>query len=170
MWSRTITSTADGVLVIYGAAAAADGGVVVFGVTDSLLDFGDRTLSVMGQWFVAGFDASGATQWAFAPRNSMTHIALTAQGSLLIAGQEGSTFVHNIDASLSVATPAGISRTLHITGRVNQRIDGLAAAPDGSAWIYVSNFVDDDYLPDPVIQISDHTFADAGSYLFKIVP
>ena len=69
-----------------------------------------------------------------------------------------------------MATPAGVSRTLRITGPVNQMIDGLVAAPDGSAWIYVSNFVDDDFLPDPVIEIGDHTFPEPGSYLFKIVP
>jgi outer membrane protein assembly factor BamB len=169
VWSRTITSTVDGVL-IHGAAAAADGGVSVFGQTNSALDFGDRTFPFMGHWFVAGFDGSGATLWAFPGVSTITHLAMTAQGTVLIAGQVSQLLVHNIDATLSVATPAGISRTLHITGPVNQMIDGLAAAPDGSAWIYVSNFVDDDYLPDPVIEIGDHRFAGPGSYLFKIVP
>jgi hypothetical protein len=37
-------------------------------------------------------------------------------------------------------------------------------------WVYVSSFVDDDFVADPVLQIGDHTVTDPGGYLFKLVP
>ncbi|MGH7634514.1 MAG: hypothetical protein ACRENC_12340, partial [Gemmatimonadaceae bacterium] len=176
VWSRTLSSNEG--LTIYGAAVAADGGVSVFGQSGSAVDFGDHTLSSSG-WFVAGFDASGATQWAFpyavpavgTSPNFITHIAQTADGALVIAGQEGvlGGIPPNVDSTLSVATPAGISRTLRVSGSGHQTIDGLAAAPDGAMWVYVSSFVDDD-VPDPVLYIGDHIFTDPGGYLFKLVP
>jgi hypothetical protein len=78
--------------------------------------------------------------------------------------------IYPIDSTLTVATPAGIVRTLEVGGSGKQTIDGLAAAPDGAVWVYVSSFVDDDFVPDPVLQIGDHSFADPGEYLFKLVP
>lgn len=69
-----------------------------------------------------------------------------------------------------MATPAGISRTLRIDGSGHQVIGGLAAAPDGTVWVQVSSFVDDDLPPEPVFQIGDHIFMDPGEYLFQIVP
>ncbi|HEX8106361.1 MAG TPA: hypothetical protein VF516_01485 [Kofleriaceae bacterium] len=171
VWSRTLTSTFDG-LVIQGAAAAADGGVIVFGDSPTPVDFGDRTLASPGQ-FVAGFDVSGMTRWGFTSASFITHIAQTAQGEILIAGDTalgGGEGAFSTDASLSVATQAGISRTLYIRGPGDQRITGLAATPDGFAWIAVTNFRHDDPEPEPVIQIGAHTFPDSGGYLFKIVP
>jgi hypothetical protein len=76
VWSRTLTSTFDG-LFSRGGAATADGGVSVFGYSPTAVDFGDRTLASLGA-FVAGFDASGATQWAFASP-FITRMATTAQ-------------------------------------------------------------------------------------------
>jgi len=169
-WSRTLAS-ADG-LSIDGAVATADGGVNVSGSSSSAVDFGDHTLASPGA-FVAGFDVAGVTQWAFTAAPFVTHIALTAQGEILMAGDTapgGGEGTLSTDAFLSVATPAGISRTLHITGPGDQRITALAAAPDGSAWINVGNFRHDDAEPDPMMQIGDHTFSEAGGYLFKIEP
>lgn len=171
VWSHTLTSTVDG-LSIQRAVATADGGVSVYGSSVVGVDFGDRTLASSGV-FVAGFDVSGATQWVFTPTTFITHIALTAQGEILIAGDTaggGGQGILSTDAYLSVATPAGISRTLYITGPENQRITALAATPDGSAWINVANFRHDDPPPDPVIHAGDRTFPEIGSYLFKIVP
>lgn len=170
VWSRTLTATFDG-LAIDGAAATADGGVVVFGYTPTALDLGDRSLASPGA-FVASFDASGATQWALASP-VIASVTQTARGDLLIAGQTGlggGAGLASTDGFLSVVTPAGISRKLDITGPGDQVILGLAPAPDGSVWIDIGNFRHDDPpAPAPAIQIGDHTFSEAGSYLFKIV-
>lgn len=177
VWSRTLSSTVNGI-GIFGAAVAMDGSMSVIGQSTSGVDFGDRKLDALG-WFLAGFDASGATQWAFhyagplgeTSTSIITHIAQTTDGAILIAGQDGAVEgSYPIDSTLTVATPAGVVRTLQVGGSGKQTIDGLAAAPDGAVWVYVSSFVDDDVVPDPVLQIGDHTFADFGEYLFKLVP
>lgn len=170
LWSHAITVMNDGLLFIQGAVATADDGMIVFGSCSSTVDFGDRTLPC-GAWFVAGFDASGATQGAFAFSTYTTRIALTAQGEILLAGQSSPPGAGDrTDALLSVATLAGISRTIHIDGPGAQVIVGLAATPDGLAWIAVSNYKDDDIGPKPVMHIGSLTFAETGVYLFKIAP
>jgi hypothetical protein len=170
VWSRTLTTAVDGIF-IQGGVATADGGVSVFGSSAGTVDFGDRTLVSPGA-FVAGFDASGATQLAFASPYVM-RMAQTAQGEILIAGDTapgGTEGTMSTDAFLSVATPTGISRTLYFSGGGDQFIAGLAATPDGFAWIEIGNFKHDDPEPDPVMHVGDHMFADSGYYLFKIVP
>jgi hypothetical protein len=94
-------------------------------------------------------------------------------GEILIAGDTapgGTEGTLPTDAFLSVATPTGISRTRYFSGGGDQFLAGLAATPDGFAWIDIGNFKHDDAEPDPVMQIGDHMFADSGYYLFKIVP
>jgi hypothetical protein len=170
VWSRTLTSTVDG-LGIRGGVATADGGVSVSGYSAAAVDFGDRMLAAPGP-FIAGFDASGATQWAFASP-FFTRMAVTAQGEILIAGDTapgGTEGTLPTNAFLSVATPTGISRTLLFSGEGDQFIAGLATTPDGFAWIQIGNFKHDDAESDPVLEIDDHRFADSGYYLFKIVP
>lgn len=171
VWSRMLTSTNG--LGISSGVATADGGVSVLGSSASTVDFGDRTLASGGS-FVAGFDASGATQWAFQFQLPyITHMAVTAQGEILLAGNTapaGPEGTLPTDAFLSVATPTGISRTLHFSGEGDQFIVGLAATPDGFALIDIGNFKHDDAESDPVMQVGDHMFTDSGYYLFKIVP
>jgi hypothetical protein len=166
-----------GTLRLGGAVVTPDGGAIVFGGTSGTLDFGDRTLPGAGQ-FIAGFDASGATQWAFkldAPTGFLGSpligaVALTSRGEILIA----SIIDVNLStewAFLSVATPAGISRTLDFfAGRGAHMITGLAVAPDGAAWVQVENGVLEEGDRPPEINIGDHTFTDEGTYLFKLVP
>lgn len=171
-WSRTLASTTDG-LELRGAVASPDGGAVVFGSTPWTLDLGDRTLPVTRSptEFVAAFDASGATRWAFAPSFYIRSMAATAQGDLLIAGVTGGGVVGPAsDAYLSLVTADGaVVRTLSITGSGHQSIAAVAPTPDGLAWLQI-NSSSDDNQPPPVMQIGDHTFAEAGTYLFKLVP
>lgn len=176
VWSRAITSTM-GALRLGSAVVTPDGGAIVFGSTSGPLDFGDRTLPATGQ-FIAGFDASGATQWAFkldTPTGFfgspvIGDVTLTSRGEILIA----SIIDRGLStewAFLSVATPAGISRTLDFfAGRGAHRITGLAVAPDGAAWVQVENGVLEEGDRPPEINIGDHTFTDEGTYLFKLMP
>jgi hypothetical protein len=174
MWSRKITPMTSDLWLIQGFAATADGGLVIFGSTSTTLDFGDRMLAPLGgHWFIAGFDATGATQGAFSYNTFTTHIAVTAQGEILIAGQSNSPqsdIFGETDAVLLVATLDGISRTIAIDGPGPQVIDGLTATPDGLAWISVSSYKFDYVTRDPVMHLGDQTFTEAGAYLFKIVP
>jgi hypothetical protein len=177
-WSHTLRSTV--VPELAGSVATADGGVIVFGTTLVPIDLGDRQIAVpypnRENGFVIGFDATGATQWAFAVgTGGVTHLARTATGQLLIASKRqvgGGLFSPQIDTYLATATPTGVSRSLTIDGAGIQEILGLAAAPDGAAWIQVQNAVssdDDDELP-PIVQIGDRRFPNPGVYLFKLVP
>lgn len=87
VWSRTLPSTVDGRRSTGSRSAkrvaTSDGGVSVFGSSVVAVDFDDRALASGS--FVAGFNASGATQWAF-HSSSAALMALTAQGEILIAG------------------------------------------------------------------------------------
>jgi hypothetical protein len=171
MWSHTITAVTNDPWLIQGYAANADGAMVIFGSTSTTLDFGDRMFVPHGNWFIAGFDATGATQGAFSYNTFTTHIAVTAQGEILIAGQDIPVQADvETNAVLSVATLDGISRTLHIDGPGPQVIDGLTVTPDGIAWISVSTYKFDYDTQDPVMQLGGQTFTEAGAYLFKIVP
>jgi len=176
VWSRAITAATSG-LSLREAVVTPDGGAIVLGVAGGTLDFGDRALLVTGP-FVAGFDASGATQWAFNADIRLDglsriaqpqKLALTTQGEILIT----SRFTDGISlerAVLSVATPAGISRNLDYFARQGTHtITGLAAAPDGAVWVQVDSGRLE--LGDsPSITIGDHTFTEEGMYLFKLVP
>lgn len=177
VWSRALVSASHN-LQIGGALATPDGRAIVFGWTDSTLSFGDRTLPIArSSSFLAGLDAAGATQWAFATDAvslmNITNLALTTQGEIVITSEHqtgGSLFNPDIDAYLSVATPEGIVRTTGIDGRGYQTIAGLAAAPDGLVWVQVESSRSGDESPGPLMQLGDRTFSDEGSYLFKIVP
>jgi outer membrane protein assembly factor BamB len=171
-WSRALASTSDK-LELRGAVATPDGGVVVYGSTPWTLDLGDRTFPVPRSptEFVAGFDASGATQWVFAPSFYIRSITATSRGDLLIAGETGGGIGGPAsDAYLSLVTAAGVVvRTLSVTGSGHQSIAAVAAAPDGLAWVQISSHADDNEPP-PVMQIGEQTFAEDGTYLFKLVP
>lgn len=79
-------------------------------------------------------------------------------------------------------TPLVSASGVHLQRAMRRVVTGTGAlvlavgcsSPDtafcGVKQIYVSNFVDDDDLPEPVIEMGDHRFAGPGSYLFKIVP
>jgi hypothetical protein len=148
VWSRTIAS-APGNLQIGGAVVTPDGRAIVF----------------------------GSTQWAFATDAislaNITNLALTTQGEIVITSEHqtgGLLFSPDVDAYISVATPDGIVRTLGIDGRGIQSIAGLAAAPDGLAWVQVESSRSSDESPGPLMQIGGRTFSEEGSYLFKLVP
>jgi hypothetical protein len=184
VWSHPVSAVdAAGNATIFqigGAVATADDGVIVFGTSESNVDFGDRMLAIPSggfngfSSFVAGFDAVGATQWAFVqPDYLVSGIALTAQGEMLIVGGRpyGLGYYSDVfgSAYLSVATPAGVTRTLSVTGPGEHSIDGIATTSDGLAWVQVGNFRLEDH-GDNVMKIGDHTFTDEGVYLFKLVP
>lgn len=57
-----------------------------------------------------------AQRWGVRMGGVITHVAMTAQGAELFVGQQSQLLLHNIDATLSVATRAGGSRTLRIAG------------------------------------------------------
>jgi len=181
-WSHTIHVSNGTLPAIGGSLGASDGGVIVFGTTIYNVDLGDLVIHIPAaninrdNGFVVAFDATGATRWGFAvDSGGVTHVAATAQGELLVASQRqvgGGLLSPQIDTYLAVATPAGVTRSLTIDGAGIQEILGLAAAPDGAAWIQVLNARssdDDDELP-PIAQIGDHGFPELGVYLFKIVP
>jgi outer membrane protein assembly factor BamB len=170
VWSHAMTSefaTPD----IGNAVATPDGGVIVFGSASSSLELADRTLPILGpRSFVVGFDAAGASQFAFTTEARITALALTTHGELLIGTVTGGGFAEpEAESYLHVATAAGVSRTLAITGPAHQTIHALAAAPDGLAWVQLTSGPDDN-SPTPAMTISDHTFTEQGTYLFKLVP
>jgi hypothetical protein len=75
-----------------GAAATPDGGAVVLGVGHGIVDFGDGTLTVGGQTgFVAGFDATGATRWAFVPPFEVGHFAVSGNDQISRSPSRAST-------------------------------------------------------------------------------
>jgi hypothetical protein len=176
-WSHAIQGST---VELAGSVATPDGGVIVYGTSYSAIDLGDRTVTVprpnVDNGIVVAFDASGATQWAFAVgTGGITHLARTAGGELLIASEHqvgGGLNSPQIDTYLAIATPTGVTRSLTIDGAGIQEILGLAAAPDGAAWITVQNEPTGDSpneLP-PIAQIGEHRFPNLGTYLFKIVP
>jgi len=170
VWSHALSSTQDG-LELRKAVAMPDGGAVVFGSTRSMLEFGDRTLAATSEvGFVAGFDAAGATRWAFAVTSfGIADIAVIAQDEILIAGRSVLGGAPQDDAALAVATPAGIARTLDIGGTEDQVIRGLTVTPDGLAWVQIDSVpTDDPYTA--VMHIGAHTFPEQGTYLFRLVP
>ncbi len=162
VWSRTLTA---GSIRLLGAVATPDGGVVLFGVSDGDVDFGDRTLAFEGQGsFVAGFDGAGVTQWAFSAPYHVTSLAVNGDEILL------TTLDNEADATFAVATPAGISHTLNFTGPGLQEAAGLAVTPDGLVWLQIRNSQDPNTGVPPVMHAGDLTFPDPGTYLFKLVP
>ena len=178
VWSHSIQSTLGPELA--STLATADGLVAVFGLVFSDVDLGERTIPIVNinreNGFVAAFDATGATQWAFpVDSGGVTHVATTPQGQLLVASQRqvgGGLLSPEIDTYLSVATTAGVVRSLTIDGVGIQEIRGLAAAPDGTAWIQVDNLItsDSENEPPAILQVSGKHFPEVGTYLFKIVP
>jgi outer membrane protein assembly factor BamB len=168
VWSRALTAVA-GSIELRGAAARTDGGAVVFGFSAAAVDFGDRTLALQGQsTFVAGFDPTGATRWAFEVPLHVDYVVPTQQDELLLAWTPGGA-THDTDAMFAVATPAGVSRTLTVAGPGHQRALGLAVTPDGLAWLQISSVEDPGIKQAPVIRVGDRMF-DPGTYLFKLVP
>ena len=178
VWSHQIQSSTPPAFL--GTLATADGGVLVFGLVYANVDLGDRTIPIANlhpeNGFVAAFDATGATQWGFAvDSGGVTHVAVTPDGQLLVASERqvgGGLFSPEIDTYLAVATTAGVIRSLTIDGFGAQQIRGLAAAPDGTAWIQVDNARTSDSPNEPpsILQIGGKHFPEEGSYLFKIVP
>ena len=178
LWSRTLSTTKNSSdyegLEIKGAAPLPDGGVVVIGSAPKPVDFGDRTLPAPdGSSFVAAFDAAGATRWAIDATLAglnIEHVAVTAQGEILLAGLTAGSSWYDSNAFISVATSAGvITRTHHIDGAELQHIDAIAASPDGAVWFEVRSAPSDDNKPSPEMHIGDRTFTDTGTYLFKMV-
>jgi hypothetical protein len=185
-WSHIVRSFVG---AFAGSAPIADGGVIVFGSTYSDVDLGDATITIPARdrenGFVAAFDATGATRWAFAVETGgVTHlavaadaapgVAVTADSRLFIASRtvSGSDLSPRIDSHLAVATPAGVTRSLTIDGDGDQKIIGLAAAVDGAAWIQLENtrsIGDFDDEP-PLAHIGSLRFPAPGLYLFELVP
>jgi hypothetical protein len=159
---------------ITGSAAAPGGGHVFIGGAGGPLDLGDRVLpSPDGKWFgfVVGIDPGGVTQWAFAVSStSLSHVAVTPQGDILLAGSIGIQAEHHFDAFLSTATPAGLVRTLRFSGPSDQEVIALTASPDGLAWVMVSSRSSLEGDPAAVLEINGHEFDEPGDYLFGIVP
>ena len=151
-----------------------DGGVVVYGNAGSSADFGDLTFGSGA--FVASFDRTGATQWAFSVQDLdvLRGIAVSRTGDILIGSQIGERSLSvssRVDTYVSIATPAGVFRTVKLDGAGAQLFATLAAASDGTAWVQVRNARSEFPVsdPDPAMQIGDQTFTDEGTYLLKIV-
>jgi hypothetical protein len=100
----------------------------------------------------------------------VAHVAVSGEDEVLLTSEPASSFEHQSDASLAVATPAGISRTLSFTGPGHQQIQGVAVTPDGFAWLQITSYADPDLEVPPVMHVGDLTFTDPGTYLFKLVP
>ncbi|HEY0992221.1 MAG TPA: PQQ-binding-like beta-propeller repeat protein [Kofleriaceae bacterium] len=172
VWSHGISS--PGYVSLSGAAATADGGVVAFGNGWSTVDFGDRILDHVSEEFVVGFDAAGATQWAFKHVGysgagfRTSDIAVAAQGEILLIGNASGQFMRHSDAHLDVATPAGDVREIKFTGPGDQQIWYVGARPDGTAVVQVSNFRSPLLNEKQGMIIGDRGFADPGVYLFEL--
>jgi len=153
LWSSAMVSGE-----LSGVVATPDGGEIVAGP------------STDAAGFVIGFSAAGERQWSFSTRYRITHLTLSSQGEILLAGNNDRGAYTPVSSYLSVASPAGIERTLTIHGEGDQYIEGLAAAPDGLAWVQIDNAIVDDGRPGAALPLGGHTFTDTGTYLFKIVP
>lgn len=66
---------------------------------------------------------------------------------------------------LSVVVPAG---RLLAHDEV-QRLDAMAAAPDGTVWLEVASNSSEDLQPPPTLSLGGRTFTDAATYLYKLV-
>jgi hypothetical protein len=172
VWSHALTSTKAGVQ-LGGAEVAPDGGAIVFGFTPGALDLGDRKLDTPSGSFIARFDAAGATRWVQSYPGDLRHVAVNAQGEILLASQATGGFasLSGLRSHLAVMTPDGaVARTLSVGGAVgDQTIEWLATTSDGAVWMAVSSTPD----PDEHVHLfigDQGDFAAPGTYLFKLVP
>jgi len=162
-WTVTWTTTdappaAGGDVGFTVAALAAGGGLVVAGrFTTATLELGGLSLaalplhgSVDGTRFVAAIDPGGAVRWAVAAGASDTdgridvrRIAALGDGAVICGdyaggGQLGLPATDATgDAFVARVDPDGAITAHAIAGDGDQRCEGLAVAPDGSATVVV---------------------------------
>jgi hypothetical protein len=174
-WERTWTTPTPGEGVfIEMAVAAPDGGMIIAGGAFDTVDLGDRMLPLapdLTDLFLVSVDASGATRWAYRlPEFPLRRLAALPSGDVLLAGDFRARDLRELsDAVLAVATPTGIVRTYPIDGPADQVVNGLAASPDGLAWVLIAN-QGRDGENEAIMHIGGLEFRESATYVFSIVP